>query len=53
MLIVIRRTYRISECMSLIKLKIRTMTGQDIAIELIKQGLVHKSKWSRLIVERM
>nr|DAJ20299.1 MAG TPA: hypothetical protein [Siphoviridae sp. ctuK76] len=25
----------------------------NIVIELIKQGLVHKSKWSRLIVERM
>lgn len=32
---------------------IRTMTGQDIAIELIKQGLVHPSKWARLLQNPM
>ena len=52
-LIVIRRTYRISECMSSIKLKIRTTKGEDIAIELIKQGLVHPSKWARLLQNPM
>ena len=32
---------------------IRTMTGQDVVIELITQGLVHKSKWARLLQNPM
>lgn len=32
---------------------IRTMTRQKVAIELIRQGLVHPSKWSRLLQNPM